>query len=57
MEHVHIHILPRNKDDFGDTPDAIYKEILEHDKDGRVGRSDEEMSREADEFRKLFYTS
>ncbi|CEF68424.1 Nitrilase homolog 1 [Strongyloides ratti] len=57
VEHVHIHILPRNKDDFGDTPDAIYKEILEHDKDGRVGRSDEEMSREADEFRKLFYTS
>uniref|UniRef100_A0AAF5D7B1 bis(5'-adenosyl)-triphosphatase n=1 Tax=Strongyloides stercoralis TaxID=6248 RepID=A0AAF5D7B1_STRER len=57
VEHVHIHILPRKKDDFGDTPDAIYNEIHQHDKDGRAGRSDEEMCREADEFRKLFYPS
>uniref|UniRef100_A0A0N5BAD2 Nitrilase and fragile histidine triad fusion protein NitFhit n=1 Tax=Strongyloides papillosus TaxID=174720 RepID=A0A0N5BAD2_STREA len=55
VEHVHIHLLPRHKDDFGNTPDAIYKEILQHDKDGRVGRSNEEMCKEADEFRKLFY--
>uniref|UniRef100_A0A0N4ZMH5 Nitrilase and fragile histidine triad fusion protein NitFhit n=1 Tax=Parastrongyloides trichosuri TaxID=131310 RepID=A0A0N4ZMH5_PARTI len=54
VEHVHIHILPRHKGDFGQTPDEIYKEILQHDKDGRKERSDEEMCIEALEFRKLF---
>uniref|UniRef100_A0AC35UA64 Bis(5'-adenosyl)-triphosphatase n=1 Tax=Rhabditophanes sp. KR3021 TaxID=114890 RepID=A0AC35UA64_9BILA len=52
--HVHIHIIPRTKGDLGPDPDAIYNEIMKHDKDGRTVRTHQQMTKEAMEFRNLF---
>ncbi|XP_022731152.1 bifunctional bis(5'-adenosyl)-triphosphatase/adenylylsulfatase FHIT isoform X2 [Durio zibethinus] len=63
VPHVHIHILPRKDGDF-ERNDEIYdaidvkekklKEKLDLDKE-RKDRSLEEMSKEADEYRSLFF--
>ncbi|XP_027335442.1 bifunctional bis(5'-adenosyl)-triphosphatase/adenylylsulfatase FHIT isoform X2 [Abrus precatorius] len=62
VPHVHIHVVPRKGGDF-EKNDEIYdamdekekelKEKLDLDKE-RKDRSFEEMSQEADEYRKLF---
>ncbi|WJX31139.1 bis(5'-adenosyl)-triphosphatase [Trifolium repens] len=62
VPHVHIHVVPRKGGDF-EKNDEIYdamdekekelKEKLDLDKE-RKDRSPEEMSQEADEYRKLF---
>ncbi|KAF5181992.1 Bis(5-adenosyl)-triphosphatase [Thalictrum thalictroides] len=62
VPHVHIHILPRKGGDF-EKPDEVYdaldvkeaelKKKLDLDKE-RTDRSLEEMSQEAEEYRKLF---
>ncbi|KAK2386492.1 bifunctional bis(5'-adenosyl)-triphosphatase/adenylylsulfatase FHIT [Trifolium repens] len=62
VPHVHIHVVPRKGGDF-EKNDEIYdamdekekelKEKLDLDKE-RKDRSPEDMSREADEYRKLF---
>ncbi|PNY16975.1 bis(5'-adenosyl)-triphosphatase-like protein [Trifolium pratense] len=63
VPHVHIHVVPRKGGDF-EKNDEIYdamdekekelKEKLDLDKE-RKDRSPEEMSQEADEYRKLFF--
>lgn len=63
VPHVHIHILPRKGDDF-EKNDEIYdaldvkekelKQKLDLDKE-RKDRSFEEMTQEAEEYRKLFF--
>ncbi|KAL4610990.1 hypothetical protein ACB092_08G091800 [Castanea dentata] len=62
VTHVHIHILPRKVNDFKNN-DEIYDAIDEKEKElkqkldldkERKDRSPEEMSQEADEYRKLF---
>ncbi|KAL5053101.1 hypothetical protein RYX36_033783 [Vicia faba] len=62
VPHVHIHVVPRKGGDF-EKNDGIYdamdekekelKEKLDLDKE-RKDRSAEEMSQEAEEYRKLF---
>ncbi|GAU18596.1 hypothetical protein TSUD_124270 [Trifolium subterraneum] len=62
VPHVHIHVVPRKGGDF-EKNDEIYdamdekekelKEKLDLDKE-RKDRSPDEMSQEADEYRKLF---
>ncbi|RDX75679.1 Bifunctional bis(5'-adenosyl)-triphosphatase/adenylylsulfatase FHIT [Mucuna pruriens] len=62
VPHVHIHVVPRRSGDF-EKNDEIYdamdekekelKQKLDLDKE-RKDRSSEEMSQEADEYRKLF---
>ncbi|KAK9998994.1 hypothetical protein SO802_018597 [Lithocarpus litseifolius] len=62
VPHVHVHILPRKVNDFKNN-DEIYDAIDEKEKElkqkldldkERKDRSPEEMSQEADEYRKLF---
>ncbi|KAM4083682.1 hypothetical protein ACJW30_08G076300 [Castanea mollissima] len=62
VPHVHIHILPRKVNDFKNN-DEIYDAVDEKEKElkqkldldkERKDRSPEEMSQEADEYRKLF---
>mmetsp|Transcript_56032 Transcript_56032/g.137418 ORF Transcript_56032/g.137418 Transcript_56032/m.137418 type:complete len:223 (+) Transcript_56032:88-756(+) len=59
VPHVHVHILPRRRDDF-ERNDDVYEE-LEHykafhvpDEGERRNRSKEEMAEEASELRRLF---
>ncbi|XP_050370680.1 bifunctional bis(5'-adenosyl)-triphosphatase/adenylylsulfatase FHIT-like [Argentina anserina] len=52
VPHVHIHILPR-KDDALDEKEKKLKKKLDSEKE-RKDRSLEEMTQEADEYRKLF---
>lgn len=54
---MHVHILPRKKDDFGGDPDNIYRELAEHDKAGEKRfRNKEEMQNEANVYRCLLAT-
>ncbi|XP_023895288.1 bifunctional bis(5'-adenosyl)-triphosphatase/adenylylsulfatase FHIT isoform X2 [Quercus suber] len=62
VPHVHVHILPRKVNDF-ENNDEIYDAIDEKEKElkqkldldkERKDRNPEEMSQEADEYRKLF---
>lgn len=53
VAHVHVHIIPRRKNDF-ENNDDIYSELEKHDKDGRAGRNLEDMEREAQMLRALF---
>ncbi|KAI6187119.1 hypothetical protein M3Y98_00207700 [Aphelenchoides besseyi] len=55
VKHVHIHIIPRTKNDFGENPDNLYKE-LEIEGDRRPQTIDE-MNAEAAEYRELFETT
>lgn len=55
FQHVHVHILPRKKGDFDGNPDRLYKELVEHDKSGKVKqiRNAESMREEAATYRNL----
>ncbi|VDN56412.1 unnamed protein product [Dracunculus medinensis] len=55
IKHVHVHILPRKKGDFDGNPDRLYKELVEHDKSGKVKqiRNAESMREEAATYRNL----
>ncbi|EJW84596.1 hydrolase [Wuchereria bancrofti] len=54
VSHVHVHILPRKKNDFGSDPDNVYRELAEHDKAGKKRfRNKEEMQNEANVYRCL----
>jgi len=47
VKHVHVHVLPRQKNDF-ENNDDIYNELAKHDKEpGRKARTHEEMVKEA----------
>ena len=48
-----MHIIPRRKNDF-ENNDDIYSELEKHDKDGRAGRTLEDMKKEAQLLRALF---
>jgi len=53
VRHVHVHVLPRQRNDFPQNDD-IYKELERHDKtddDTRKARSEEEMKEEAEILR------
>uniref|UniRef100_A0A915IQJ8 Bis(5'-adenosyl)-triphosphatase n=1 Tax=Romanomermis culicivorax TaxID=13658 RepID=A0A915IQJ8_ROMCU len=52
INHVHVHIIPRQKGDFGD---EIYRKIATHDKEKKGQKTIEEMTKEAAQLRKLFY--
>ncbi|CAB3403560.1 unnamed protein product [Caenorhabditis bovis] len=50
VPHVHVHILPRRKGDFGDN--EIYYELANHDKnEARKPRTIDEMAQEAARYR------
>jgi len=51
VPHVHVHVMPRQSGDF-ENNDDIYKEIENHDKDDRIGRSKLSMEEEANLLRK-----
>ncbi|KAK6747314.1 hypothetical protein RB195_000490 [Necator americanus] len=52
VKHVHVHVLARRKDDFGCSPDNLYRDLATHDKDPKIQpRSQEEMSSEAAIYR------
>ncbi|MCP9266032.1 Nitrilase and fragile histidine triad fusion protein NitFhit [Dirofilaria immitis] len=54
VSHLHVHILPRKKDDLGDDPDNVYRELAEHDKTKeKQFREKEEMKNEANIYRCL----
>lgn len=53
IPHVHVHILPRRKGDFGNNDD-VYKELETHDKGEVKWREVEEMVKEAQEYRKAW---
>ena len=54
VKHVHVHILPRRKGDFSENDD-VYKVLEKHDKDDvSVFRSQEEMTKEAQEMTVFF---
>lgn len=53
VPHVHVHVLPRRKGDFGDDADNVYRELAEHDKPGKKFRGHKEMKEEADVYRSL----
>lgn len=58
VKHVHIHILPRKKDDFARN-DNVYVELQKHDRETaedsqRKWRTEEEMASEAADLRKYF---
>eukprot|EP01135_Chromosphaera_perkinsii_P006655 Nk52_evm57s554 gene=Nk52_evmTU57s554 len=56
IDHVHVHVIPRRKDDFNRN-DEIYEQLEKHDKDPeRVPRSDEEMAKEAEHLRNYSIT-
>ncbi|KJE97498.1 HIT domain-containing protein [Capsaspora owczarzaki ATCC 30864] len=53
VEHVHVHIIPRHKDDFVPN-DKIYHELDQHDKEAqRRARTSQEMADEATWFRQF----
>ncbi|KHJ42226.1 histidine triad domain protein [Trichuris suis] len=56
VKHVHVHVLPRRRNDFTENDD-VYVALERHDKDpsDNSWRSVEEMSKEAGVFRNLFY--
>ncbi|KFD53842.1 hypothetical protein M513_05348, partial [Trichuris suis] len=56
VKHVHVHVLPRRRNDFTENDD-VYVALERHDKDpsDNSWRSVEEMSKEAAVFRNLFY--
>uniref|UniRef100_A0A914M2Q0 Nitrilase and fragile histidine triad fusion protein NitFhit n=1 Tax=Meloidogyne incognita TaxID=6306 RepID=A0A914M2Q0_MELIC len=56
VEHVHVHIIPRKKGDFGGgDPDQIYSKLQNHDaKLDKEKRSPKEMAEEAIFYRKWF---
>uniref|UniRef100_A0A5S6R2W2 Nitrilase and fragile histidine triad fusion protein NitFhit n=1 Tax=Trichuris muris TaxID=70415 RepID=A0A5S6R2W2_TRIMR len=55
VQHVHVHILPRRRNDFPENDD-VYVALEKHDKEDseKSWRSLEEMSKEAAVFRSLF---
>ncbi|KAF8374050.1 nft-1 [Pristionchus pacificus] len=53
IKHVHVHILPRRKGDFGGSTDTVYAELAKHDRDDRPPRTNEQMSVEAARYRKI----
>lgn len=53
IPHVHVHILPRRKGDFGNNDD-VYKELETHDKGEVKWREVEEMVKEAQEYREAW---
>lgn len=56
VRHLHCHIMPRREGDFKFN-DEIYVKLAKHDQlneDPATRRSDEEMSTEASEYRRLF---
>lgn len=55
FQHVHVHILPRRKGDFGGVTDNVYRELAEHDKPGmeQKFRDAREMQQEAELYRSL----
>lgn len=59
VEHVHLHILPRRKNDF-QKDNEIYERLRNHDKEDKPfsikARTHQEMADEARELRKLFYS-
>merc|ERR1719285_459195 len=56
VKHVHVHVIPRKKNDFKFN-DEIYQQLRrDGEDDGRVARSEEEMAVEATLFRKLVRT-
>ncbi|VDP11299.1 unnamed protein product [Onchocerca flexuosa] len=57
VSHVHVHIFPRKKGDFGGDPDNVYRELAEHDKAvEKRFRDKEEMRNEANIYRSLLFT-
>ena len=52
VSHVHMHVIPRIEGDFKDKTE-IYKKLRNDGKEVRELRSIDEMSEEADVFRKL----
>jgi len=54
IEHVHVHILPRSKDDFGGKIDKIYEELQTHDKKSGPVLSDQVMAEQAQHLRNYF---
>ncbi|KAI6214079.1 hypothetical protein M3Y94_00226300 [Aphelenchoides besseyi] len=55
VKHVHIHIIPRSKNDFGENPDNLYKEL--EIEGNRKPQTIDEMNAEAADYRKLFETT
>ncbi|XP_072438534.1 bis(5'-adenosyl)-triphosphatase-like isoform X1 [Chiloscyllium punctatum] len=57
VKHVHVHILPRKKEDFSRN-DNVYEELQKHDQEALEEspqwRTEEEMASEAAELRKYF---
>ena len=53
IDQLHVHILPRQKDDYD--PDLIYHALQKHDKDNTQLRSYQDMEKEACRLRKYFY--
>ena len=54
VKHVHVHVLPRAKNDFQHNDD-VYTELAKHDhEEGRKSRSHEEMEKEATLLREHF---
>ncbi len=56
VKHLHCHIMPRRQGDFKFN-DEIYVKLAQHDQheqDPATRRSNEEMSAEALQYRKLF---
>lgn len=56
VKHVHVHVLPRKKTDFGGEPDKIYRELAGHDKpenNVKRRRDEEDMAKEAAIYREL----
>ncbi|KAH7731082.1 CBN-NFT-1 protein [Aphelenchoides avenae] len=54
VEHVHVHILPRRKGDFGGDSDNLYKQLQGHEGQ-RTAREQKEMEDEAAVYRPLMY--
>ena len=55
VKHVHVHVMPRSKDDFKNNDD-IYSELAKHDQEnGRKSRSHEEMKKEAQLIRDFLH--
>lgn len=54
IDHLHVHILPRRKNDYDDT---ILAKLAEHDKNDDNIRSNEEMKAESLSLRKYFYNN
>ncbi|XP_065348499.1 deaminated glutathione amidase [Cloeon dipterum] len=55
IKHVHVHVMPRKKDDFK-WNDEVYRELAKHDKPEDTGRwrTEEEMADEAKSIRLVF---